>query len=174
MLCASTLQRTSFNCAAGVLERRASRNFALAAPHRGARPRRAEAAAGVTETLAQRLRRLRDEHGYTLADLAAAVGCSEGALRVLENGRVKSPSLLLGVRLADRLHVDRDISRSESIRRSASGSMRWKRASRPWRSSSRTSAAASEDPGTSPCSPPPRGARSGGSTPRCNFALAHE
>jgi transcriptional regulator with XRE-family HTH domain len=60
----------------------------------------------MSETFAQRLRRLRNDHGYSVADLASTVGASEGTIRQLENGSVKSPSLLLGVRLAERLHVD--------------------------------------------------------------------
>jgi transcriptional regulator with XRE-family HTH domain len=39
-------------------------------------------------------------------DLASAAGCSEGTLRQLESGNVKSPNFLLGIRLADVLRVD--------------------------------------------------------------------
>lgn len=60
----------------------------------------------MTETFAQRLRRLRNDHGYSVADLASTVGASEGTIRQLENGSVKSPSFLLGIRLAERLDVD--------------------------------------------------------------------
>lgn len=57
------------------------------------------------ETFAQRLHRLRIEQGYGVADLAAAVGASEGTVRQIEAGTIKSPSFLLGIRLADHLHV---------------------------------------------------------------------
>ncbi|HTD32982.1 MAG TPA: helix-turn-helix transcriptional regulator [Candidatus Elarobacter sp.] len=60
----------------------------------------------MSETFAQRLRRLRNSHGYSVADLATTVGASEGTIRQLENGSVKSPSFLLGIRLAERLDVD--------------------------------------------------------------------
>ena len=60
----------------------------------------------MTERLADRLRRLRDEHGLSIADLAGAASTSEGTIRQLEAGKVKSPSLLLGIRLADALHID--------------------------------------------------------------------
>jgi transcriptional regulator with XRE-family HTH domain len=60
----------------------------------------------VTETFAERLRRLRHEQGYTAVDLATAVGASEGTIRQLESGNVKSPNFHLGIRLADRLQVD--------------------------------------------------------------------
>jgi transcriptional regulator with XRE-family HTH domain len=58
------------------------------------------------ETLAQRLRRLRKEQGYTIVGLSKVVGVSEGALRQLERGQVKVPSFLLGVRLSNALNVD--------------------------------------------------------------------
>lgn len=60
----------------------------------------------VTESFGQRMRRLRDEQGYSVADLAAAVGASEGTIRQLESGTIKSPSFLLGIRIADQLKVD--------------------------------------------------------------------
>lgn len=60
----------------------------------------------MTESFGERLRRLRLEQGYTVVDLAAAVGAAEGTLRHLESGDVKSPNLLLGIRLADQLKVD--------------------------------------------------------------------
>ena len=60
----------------------------------------------MTETFAERLRRLRREQGYTIVDLAAAVGASEGTIRQLESGNVKAPNFLLGIRLADQLKVD--------------------------------------------------------------------
>ena len=62
--------------------------------------------APMTETFAERLRRLRNEQGYTVADLAAAVGAAEGTIRHLEGGDVKSPNFLLGIRLAEQLKVD--------------------------------------------------------------------
>jgi transcriptional regulator with XRE-family HTH domain len=58
------------------------------------------------ETLGGRLRRLRDARGMAIADLARTVGASEGSIRQMETGNVKSPGLLLGIRLADALGVD--------------------------------------------------------------------
>jgi transcriptional regulator with XRE-family HTH domain len=60
----------------------------------------------MSETFGDRLRRLREDQGLTIVALASAVGVSEGAIRQLENGHVKIPSFLLGVRLADHLNVD--------------------------------------------------------------------
>lgn len=60
----------------------------------------------MSETFGERLRRLRTEQGYTVVDLAAAVGAAEGTIRHLENGAVKSPTFLLGLRLAEHLKVD--------------------------------------------------------------------
>ncbi|HEY6233588.1 MAG TPA: helix-turn-helix transcriptional regulator [Candidatus Elarobacter sp.] len=60
----------------------------------------------MSETFGERLRRLRNEQGYTVVDLAAAVGAAEGTIRHLENGDVKSPTFLLGLRLAEQLKVD--------------------------------------------------------------------
>jgi len=60
----------------------------------------------VSETFGQRLRRLRDERGLSVVELASAVGASQGALRQLESGNIKTPSFLLGVRLAIQLNVD--------------------------------------------------------------------
>ena len=58
------------------------------------------------ETFGERLRRLRNERGITVVDLALAVGAAEGTIRQIENGSVKMPSFLLGVRLANQLNVD--------------------------------------------------------------------
>jgi transcriptional regulator with XRE-family HTH domain len=60
----------------------------------------------MTETFAERLRRLRTEHGITIAALAAEAGVSEGAIRQLETGHVKSPSFTVGLRLAHYFGVD--------------------------------------------------------------------
>jgi transcriptional regulator with XRE-family HTH domain len=60
----------------------------------------------MTETFAERVRRLREERGFTVPDLAAAVGVSPGAIRQLESGQIKNPSFALGLRLANRLNVD--------------------------------------------------------------------
>ena len=60
----------------------------------------------MSETFAQRLRRLREERGSTIAALAGEVGVSEGAIRQLETGNVKSPSFVVGLRLAHHLGVD--------------------------------------------------------------------
>jgi len=58
------------------------------------------------ETFAQRLRRLRNEQGLSVADLGRMVGVTEGAIRQLETGQVASPGFLLGLRLSDALHVE--------------------------------------------------------------------
>jgi len=62
--------------------------------------------AAIGEPLATRLRRLRLEQGRSLVDTAIAAGVSEGAIRQLESGNVRSPSFLVGLRLANYLHVD--------------------------------------------------------------------
>jgi transcriptional regulator with XRE-family HTH domain len=60
----------------------------------------------MSESFGQRLRRLREEKGLTVSSLAASVGVAEGTIRQLETGQTKSPSFVVGVRLADRLSVD--------------------------------------------------------------------
>ena len=60
----------------------------------------------VSESFAERLRRLRTDTGYTAVELASVVGASEGTIRQLESGRVKWPNFLLGIRLAQCLKVD--------------------------------------------------------------------
>jgi transcriptional regulator with XRE-family HTH domain len=60
----------------------------------------------MSETFAERLRRLREEQGFTVATLALEVGVSEGAIRQLETGTVKNPSFAVGLRIAHRLGVD--------------------------------------------------------------------
>jgi transcriptional regulator with XRE-family HTH domain len=60
----------------------------------------------MNETFAERVRRVREERGFTVPDLAAAVGVSPGAIRQLESGQIKNPSFALGLRLANRLNVD--------------------------------------------------------------------
>ena len=60
----------------------------------------------MIETFAQRLRRLREEHGRSIAELATEVGVSEGAIRQMETGNVRSPSFVVGLRLAHYLGVD--------------------------------------------------------------------
>ena len=60
----------------------------------------------MSETFAARLRRVREEKGFTVPDLAAAVGVSPSAIRQLESSQIKNPSFALGLRLADRLNVD--------------------------------------------------------------------
>jgi len=42
----------------------------------------------------------------SLVDLAAAAGTSEGSIRQIESGGVRSPGLHFGIRLADALGVD--------------------------------------------------------------------
>ena len=58
------------------------------------------------ETFAERLKRLRNEQGLTVAALAAVAQVAEGTIRHLEGGTIASPSLTLGIRLADALHVE--------------------------------------------------------------------
>jgi transcriptional regulator with XRE-family HTH domain len=58
------------------------------------------------ETLGQRLRRLREARGFSIPELASAVSASEGTIRQLETGQVKSPAFLLGLRIATALTVD--------------------------------------------------------------------
>lgn len=58
------------------------------------------------ETFAQRLKRLRNEQGLRGVDLAQGAAISESTIRQLERGNVKAPGLLVGIRLADALHVD--------------------------------------------------------------------
>ncbi len=60
----------------------------------------------MSETFGDRLRRLREEQGFSIATLAVEIGVSEGAIRQMETGNVKSPSLLVGLRLAHRLGLD--------------------------------------------------------------------
>jgi transcriptional regulator with XRE-family HTH domain len=60
----------------------------------------------VSETFGDRLRRLREEQGFSIATLAVEIGVSEGAIRQMETGNVRSPSLLVGLRLAHRLGID--------------------------------------------------------------------
>lgn len=64
------------------------------------------ATVAVKETFGERLRRLRNERGMTVVDLAAAVGAAEGTIRQIENGNVRSPNFHLGLRLAKQLNVD--------------------------------------------------------------------
>ncbi len=60
----------------------------------------------MSESFGERLRRLREEHGFSIAHLAVEIGVSEGAIRQMETGNVKSPSFLVGLRLAHQLGVD--------------------------------------------------------------------
>lgn len=60
----------------------------------------------MSESFGERLRRLREEHGFSIASLAVEIGVSEGAIRQMETGNVKSPSFLVGLRLAHQLGVD--------------------------------------------------------------------
>ena len=60
----------------------------------------------MTETFGQRMRRLRREQGFTVVDLARAVGASEGTIRQIESGSVKSPSFHFGIRIAEALRAD--------------------------------------------------------------------
>ncbi|HEY0393677.1 MAG TPA: helix-turn-helix transcriptional regulator [Candidatus Elarobacter sp.] len=58
------------------------------------------------ETIGERMRRIRVERGIGVPDLASTVGVSPGAIRQIESGQIKSPGLLLGVRIADALGID--------------------------------------------------------------------
>jgi transcriptional regulator with XRE-family HTH domain len=58
------------------------------------------------DTLATRLRRLRNERGLGVPDVASSVGVSPGAIRQLESGQTKSPGFALGLRIAGCLNVD--------------------------------------------------------------------
>ncbi len=60
----------------------------------------------MTESFGARLRRLREARGFSVATLAVEIGVSEGAIRQMETGNVKSPSLVVGLRLSHQLGVD--------------------------------------------------------------------
>jgi transcriptional regulator with XRE-family HTH domain len=66
----------------------------------------AELDPSLMESFGERLRRLREEKGFSVADLSSAVGVSESAIRQLEAGNVKSPSFALGLRIAIQLNAD--------------------------------------------------------------------
>lgn len=66
----------------------------------------AAVAVAVTDTFAQRLRRLREERGLSISALALEIGVSEGAIRQLESGSAKGTTFSIGLRLAHRLGVD--------------------------------------------------------------------
>jgi transcriptional regulator with XRE-family HTH domain len=57
------------------------------------------------ESFATRLRRLREEKGFTIASLAASAKTTQRVLRGLESGLTESPALLVGLRLARSLSV---------------------------------------------------------------------
>jgi transcriptional regulator with XRE-family HTH domain len=58
------------------------------------------------ETFGKRVKRLREESGTSIAALALEVGISEGSIRQIEAGSIKSPSFVVGLRLARFLDVD--------------------------------------------------------------------
>jgi transcriptional regulator with XRE-family HTH domain len=60
----------------------------------------------VAESFSDRVRRLREERGTSIAALAIEIGVSEGTIRQLESGNVKNPGFALGLRLAHHLGVD--------------------------------------------------------------------
>ncbi len=60
----------------------------------------------MSESLGQRIRRLREAQGRTVVDVARAVGAAEGTLRQIESGHIKTPGLLVGLRIANTLNVD--------------------------------------------------------------------
>jgi transcriptional regulator with XRE-family HTH domain len=59
----------------------------------------------VKETIGMRLRRLRVAHELSAAALARKVDVTEAAIRAIESGDSKSPSFIVGVRLAEALGV---------------------------------------------------------------------
>ncbi|MBV8751080.1 MAG: helix-turn-helix transcriptional regulator [Candidatus Eremiobacteraeota bacterium] len=60
----------------------------------------------MSEPFGDRLRRLREEQGIAVSSLAPLIGISQATLRQFETGYIKSPSLMIGLRLAQALHVD--------------------------------------------------------------------
>jgi transcriptional regulator with XRE-family HTH domain len=58
------------------------------------------------ETLAERVKRLRNEQGLAAVALAKAVGVSTSAIRQIESGTVKAPSVHVALRLARALNVE--------------------------------------------------------------------
>jgi transcriptional regulator with XRE-family HTH domain len=59
----------------------------------------------VPETFGERLRTLRTRRRLTPSALAYAVGVTEGAIRQMESGQTKTPSFLVGLKLAHVLGV---------------------------------------------------------------------
>lgn len=62
--------------------------------------------ARVRETFRERLRRLRDERGLRVGDLAGASRVTEAAIRKMETGETKSASFSVGLMLSRELHVN--------------------------------------------------------------------
>jgi transcriptional regulator with XRE-family HTH domain len=60
----------------------------------------------VRETFRERLRRLRDERGLRVGDLAGASRVTEAAIRKMETGETKSASFAVGLMLSRELHVN--------------------------------------------------------------------
>jgi transcriptional regulator with XRE-family HTH domain len=58
------------------------------------------------ETLADRLKRLRDQRGMTVGRLALRAGLTEGAIRKMEYGDTKGQGFINGLKIADALGVD--------------------------------------------------------------------
>jgi transcriptional regulator with XRE-family HTH domain len=56
---------------------------------------------GVYQTLGQRLREIRQRHGWTQRQLAERVGCSYDMLRSIELGRARPSLRMLGQILAE-------------------------------------------------------------------------
>jgi transcriptional regulator with XRE-family HTH domain len=56
--------------------------------------------------LGERLRAVRQALGVTITEAAEAAGVTEGTIRQLEGGAITSPSLFVGLRLAEYLRVD--------------------------------------------------------------------
>jgi transcriptional regulator with XRE-family HTH domain len=60
----------------------------------------------VAQTFGERLRALRVRNSLTPSALSQLVGVTEGAIRQMESGQTKSPSFVVGLRIARALSVD--------------------------------------------------------------------
>jgi transcriptional regulator with XRE-family HTH domain len=60
----------------------------------------------IGQGFGNRLRELRAAQGLSASELAYRVGVTEGAIRSMESGATKSPSLVVGLKIAAVLGVD--------------------------------------------------------------------
>ena len=60
----------------------------------------------MDDTLAERLKRLREKRGLTVGQLALRAGLTEAAIRKMEYGDTKGHGLINGLKIADALGVD--------------------------------------------------------------------